>query len=191
VGTEKGKAGSTLSLSSTRRLVVGEKLNFYIVNSGYCDFLREADYRVPYNKDSKQGRPFVGIVFAIKNTDYYAPLTSPRQKHKHMRNSADFLKIKDGKYGAINFNNMIPVVNECLSVVHMKAEKDDTPDKVKYKTLLNNQLTWCNVNKDIILKRAMTLYSLIVKEDGSDKLRARCCDFKLLESKVAEWKQKK
>ena len=40
---------------------------------------------------------------------YFAPLSSPKQKHLKMKNDIDFYKLSNGKLGAINFNNMIPV----------------------------------------------------------------------------------
>lgn len=60
--------------------------NFKIVkvSSKYCDYLRKYDNKVPYNAGSKD-------------------------KHKRMRNTLYLIKIKDGEYGVINFNNMIPV----------------------------------------------------------------------------------
>lgn len=74
-------------------------LSFYTVSSSYCDFLRKTDSCVPYTMDSKSIRPFVGIVFSINGFQYYAPLTSPKKKHLHMKNQVDFLKIKGGAWG--------------------------------------------------------------------------------------------
>ena len=85
--------------------------NFKIVkvSSKYCDYLRKYDNKVPYNAGSKDLRPFVGILFLVENCEYFAPLSSPKDKHKRMKNTLDLIKIKDGEYGVINFNNMIPV----------------------------------------------------------------------------------
>ena len=41
---------------------------------------------------------------------YFAPLSSFKSKHKKMKESVDFIKIKD--YEVININNMIPVPKE-------------------------------------------------------------------------------
>ena len=82
-------------------------LNISIYN--YCDYLRKFDNKVPYNAGKKELRPFIGILFLVNNCEYFAPLSSPKQKHLHMKNNIDFLKIADGKLGVINFNNMIPV----------------------------------------------------------------------------------
>ena len=83
--------------------------SFYMVDAAYCDYLRKSDPCVPYTMERKSIRPFVGIVFSVHNVRYYAPLTSPKSKHLHMKNQIDFLKIKGGEWGAINYNNMIPV----------------------------------------------------------------------------------
>ena len=63
--------------------------SFYTVDTRYCDFLRKTDPLVPYTKDEKAGRPFVGIVFSVNGFHYYAPLTSPKPKHLQMKNQID------------------------------------------------------------------------------------------------------
>lgn len=42
-------------------------INFKIVrvNSNYCDYLRKFDNKVAYNKNEKELRPFLGILFEI------------------------------------------------------------------------------------------------------------------------------
>ena len=84
-------------------------LEIVIVDSDYCDYLRQFDNKVAYNKHKKELRPFIGILFEIDTCKYFAPLSSPKPKHRKMKNMIDFFKIKDGELGAVNFNNMIPV----------------------------------------------------------------------------------
>ena len=86
-----------------------KNLQIIRVNTNYCDYLRKFDSRVAYNMNEKEIRPFVGILFKIEDCEYFAPLSSPKSKHKKMKNTIDFLKIKNGELGAVNFNNMIPV----------------------------------------------------------------------------------
>lgn len=64
-------------------------LNFRIVKVDYkyCDYLRQFDKRVAYNKDRKELRPFVGVLFEINDIEYFAPLTSPKEKHLKMKNT--------------------------------------------------------------------------------------------------------
>ena len=59
--------------------------------------------------DVKEKRPFVGIILKINNINYFAPLSSPKEKHKKMKNNIDFLKINNGRDGVINLNNMIQI----------------------------------------------------------------------------------
>lgn len=68
--------------------------NFKIVrvNSDYCDYLRKFDSKVSYNKGSKKLRPFVGVLFKIDKWEYFAPLSSPKPKHKLMKIDLIFLK---------------------------------------------------------------------------------------------------
>ena len=82
------------------------------VDYKYCDYLREYDERVPYNRGIKDLRPFIGILFEVDGIEYFAPLSSPKEKHKKLKNTIDLVKIDNGRYGVINFNNMIPVTNK-------------------------------------------------------------------------------
>ena len=79
------------------------------VDSHYCNFLRNFDSKVSYNAGFKELRPFIGVLFKINDCEYFAPLSSPKVKHKKLKNTLDMIKIKDGEYGVINFNNIIPV----------------------------------------------------------------------------------
>ena len=131
--------------------------------------------------DEKQKRPFVGIVFSVNGYNYYAPLSSPKPKHLNMKNQLDFLKINGGEWGAINFNNMIPVPIECLTRVEMRITDSDTAAETAYKNLLANQLSWCNSNRERIIKQARKLYAVITEDRAYPELKKRCCDFKQCE----------
>ena len=157
------------------------RLSFYEVTTEYCNYLRKNDHRVPYNMDEKRNRPFVGIVFTIGELKYFAPLSSPKPKHKNMKEQIDFIKIKNGIWGAINLNNMIPVVMDELRKIELHISEEDSEDTINYKKLLANQLTWCNSNREKIVKQASKLYNLINSGNATHNLLNRCCNFKKLE----------
>lgn len=157
------------------------KFSFYQADSNYCDFLRKTDPCVPYTKDEKRKRPFIGIVVKINGFNYYAPLSSPKKKHRTMMEQIDFIKIKNGTYGAININNMIPIHISCLTPIDVVIKSSDDKSTREYKNLLINQLSWCNGRKNApeIKRKATALYKTIVNQRASEKLLKRCCDFKL------------
>lgn len=157
--------------------MMNNRLNFYLVNSRYCDYLREYDKCVPYTMDKKSSRPFVGILLKVNGISYYAPLSSPKPKHLRMKNQVDLLKINNGLYGVINFNNMIPIHKNSVKLIELTATSTDTPEDIKYKTLLSNQLTWCNANKEKILLTAHKLYNMVVSGRTFPSLNSRCCKF--------------
>ena len=165
------------------------RFSFYIVDSGYCDFLRKFDSRIPHTAELKSTRPFIGIVFTLSDFNYYAPLTSPKPKHITMKNQIDFLKINNGIWGAINFNNMIPIPSDKVEKVNMQISQSDTEEIIAYKQLLRNQLSWCNTHIDVIIRRVRKLYELILSGHARPTLANRCCDFKLLEEKCKTYQQ--
>jgi len=97
------------------------KLNY--INDAYISYLRKFDSIVLENKNEK--RPYVGIVCTVNNINYFVPLSSPKNKYLNMKNTKDFHKIGNGKYGIINFNNMIPVNKNDLIKIDIEKERDD------------------------------------------------------------------
>ena len=162
------------------------KLKVVRVDADYCDYLRKYDSKVSYNRNEKELRPFIGILFEIENFEYFAPLSSPKEKHKNMKNMIDFFKIKDGQLGAVNFNNMIPVKPNNYSLIDLTKEALTFPEQ-KYQKLLIEQLNWLNANYKQVKNKSFKLYQLYVSGKLPDNIKSRCCNFKLLEKKCQEY----
>ena len=155
-------------------------MKFYNIKDDYIQFLRNYDSKVAENKN--EHRPYVGVVLEINAKKYYAPFTSPKPKHLQMKNGKDFRKIEQGKLGAINFNNMIPVPGSALIL----KDIDNEPDK-QYRRLLQNQYKAIKADQTAIQETAKNLHDLIFTIDDKlsnyDKqLKSRCCNLVLLES---------
>ena len=163
-------------------------MRFYYINDQYIDFLTQYETKVAANKH--ETRPYVGIVLEINSVKYYAPCTSPKPKHKSMKNMKDFRKIKNGEYGAINFNNMIPVADEALILIDIPHLSD-----VKYRRLLENQYSAICADAVEIKATAQKLRNLIFTKDellsNYDKVvKQRCCNLPLLEGVYRNWRLK-
>ncbi|MCL2814814.1 MAG: type III toxin-antitoxin system ToxN/AbiQ family toxin [Oscillospiraceae bacterium] len=163
-------------------------MELYNVSDFYIDYLRNFEPEVLFNKHEK--RPYVGVVYVINSINYYVPLASPKTKYNNMKNSKDFHKIDGGKYGAINFNKMIPVGDEEL----IKVDINNEPNYA-YKNLLTNQFRELINLKNIIYRKSQGVYDLFTTKEKltpSDiKIKKRCCDFILLEQKMNEYILKK
>jgi len=156
------------------------------VNPEYCNYLIKFDNRVSYNEGAKELRPFVGILFVIDSCEYFAPLASPKPKHKSLKNTLDLIKIENGEFGVINFNNMIPVTKCNYEDYNLDVKSDDIREKFRIE-LLTNQLRWLTSNKKEVLDRANLLYYLYKNNRLPDNVRNRCCNFMLLEEKCNEY----
>ena len=160
-------------------------MRFYHIKDEYIAFLRQYDQRVALNKQQK--RPYIGVVVEVDGMRYYAPLTSPKPKHRRMKNGKDFRKINQGAYGAINFNSMIPVTDSAL----LSFDIEQIPDE-QYRRLLQNQYKAVKADRDAIEKTAEKLHTLVLTEDAllsphDREIKARCCDFALLESVCGDY----
>lgn len=148
-----------------------------IINGKYLNFLFKFDNRVMLNKDKK--RPYIGVIFKIKGLDYYAPLSSPKPKHKKMKNAVDFMRIKGGELGAINFNNMIPVPLCAVEPVNVADAEN-----IQYKMLLINQIQFFDENDTEIINRATKLYKAYRAKKLRKEVVDRCVNFPQLEKKA-------
>ncbi len=162
-------------------------MRFYNIKDDYITFLRGFDTKVAENKH--EARPYLGVVLEINGIHYYAPFTSPKPKHQKMKNGKDFRKINQGIYGAINFNNMIPVVGEALIEIDINNMEDE-----KYKNLLLNQLKYVRADKTQIEKVASELHTLLLTADDELskyelQVKQRCCNIKILEENFLNYKK--
>ena len=165
-----------------------DKLLLVKLDSNYCDYLRKYDKRVPYNYDRKELRPFVGVLFEVNNCMYFAPLSSPKEKHKTMKTTIDFMKIDSGKLGAINFNNMLPVTEK--NIIELDLDKEClTKTEEKYTKMLKEQIFWLNRNESKLYAKSKKLYDNYVNGKLNHNIAIRCCNFTLLEEKCKEYNE--
>ena len=170
-----------------------DKLYFITLTSNYLKYSGIYENKVSL----KANRPFIGIVFKVNNKEYFAPLSSPKEKHKRMKTNIDFFKIDKGNLGIINFNNMIPVINNDLCRNKLDLEmlsKSLNTDDIKYFRLLKNQLEYCEKNKNIILAKAEKIYNIFTKNldklsESQKKMYRRVNNFKVLEHASKEFEK--
>lgn len=115
--------------------------------------MRTFDSKVSYNEGYKELRPFIGALFKVNNCEYFAPLSSPKPKHKVLKNSIDMIRIIEGVYGVINFNNMIPVTKNNYSIIDLSKDNKDNISIYRLE-LLKNQLRWLTRNREEIYKKS-------------------------------------
>lgn len=163
-----------------------KKIKIVKVNSDYCDYLRKYDDKVPYNIGSKELRPFIGILFMVGKCEYFAPLSSPKPKHKLLKNTLDLIKINNGIYGVINFNNMIPVTNNNYEEFDLNAKPKSNSEKFRVE-LMTNQLRWLTTHKKEIYSKSKLLYNLYKYNKLPINVKKRCCNYLLLEEKCRKY----
>ena len=167
-----------------------KKLRIVKVDSLYCDYLRKYDKRVSYNAGTKDLRPFIGVLFMIDKCEYFAPLSSPKPKHKLLKNTLDLIKINNGELGVVNFNNMIPVTNNNYVPFDLNKKPKEKSEKFRME-LLKDQLRWLTANRKEINNKSKLLYNLYKNNKLPKNVRDRCCNFPLLEEKCKEYNKQK
>lgn len=160
-----------------------ENIKFYEVDNKYIDYLLPVAPHLFRNKKLGQQneRKYIGVVLTVNGMDYFAPLSSFKDKHRKMSDSLDFIKIKD--YAVINLNNMFPVKTGLYTYVDISKERNE-----KYKSLLISEYRFIKSIQVKIRKNASALYNHKVNCGNSTPLSKRCNDFKALEKACSEYK---
>lgn len=156
------------------------------VDYKYCDYLRQFYNKVSYNAGTKDLRPFIGVLFMIDKCEYFAPLSSPKPKHSKLKNTLDLIKIENGTYGVVNFNNMIPVMDKNYVIFDLNKKTENRAENFRLE-LLRNQLRWLTANKKEVNTKSKLLYNLYKSNKLPKNVKDRCCNFPLLEEKCREY----
>lgn len=93
----------------------------------------------------------------------FSPLSSPKPKHLKIKNKLDFLRLDEGKLGAINFNNMIPVQDNNILIINLDKKALNESEE-KYRKLLKKQIYWLNRNHEKVFGRAEKLYNNFIND---------------------------
>ena len=176
-------------MKNNKKLKMG-KLNFYIIDDNYIRYLSKFDKHIAYNKNEK--RPYIGVILVVEEHYYFAPLFSPKQKHKTYKDNLTFFKIVNDKtkndLGIIRFSDMIPVPQDCVYLLDIKNKS------YGYKRLLSEQYSYINKpeHKQKIMDKATRIYNIVTgnkKSKVSKFYKVLSCDFKLLEEKCVEYRK--
>lgn len=159
---------------------MNKRLKIFEVKSEYIQYLSNYQKHLFLHTNEKGKRKYIGIVFQINGINFFAPLSSYKTKHIKMKESVDFIKIKD--YAVINLNNMIPVPNSQIVEIDINKEKD-----LSYRYLLQAESREINRQKNRIRKNAEIVYSHKIHNGNLTALAKRTNDFKLLEKLCREY----
>lgn len=172
-------------------------IRIVMVDNDYIEYLNKFDHRVYQSKYLKE-RPYVGALITVNDMEYFAPLSSPKPKHLHMKNSIDFLKIENESFssktkktekkliGVVNFNNMIPLTKNNYKIVDFDQEPKDEKEK-KYLNLLKMDFIFLYNHREEVYQKSYNIYHSYQKGYFNEKMMNRCCNFPLLEEKCLEY----
>ena len=164
-------------------------MNWYIVNKDYVEYLIQIDSKVGYIEYGSRLKLYIGILLEVNEQKYYVPISSFKEKHRHMSNSVDFHKIEDSEtgqiYAVINLNNMIPVPDSQITMLkydEIQKYRAFSNDKarVDYIYLLQKEKAIIDQISSVIDRKASQLY-IKYKQNPKSKLSQRCCNFPELE----------
>ena len=125
-------------------------LSFYEIDGNYINYLRtNGEKRIPRIDYKEHKKFFCGIILTINNINYFAPVSSNKNKMY-----TSFLikeinkKTKEEKVlSSLRFSFMFPCP---MSVLHLK---DFNKEDEKYRILLRKELHYCNSNIEKIKKK--------------------------------------
>lgn len=65
-------------------------MKIYRIREAYVEYLRTKEPQVLKNKN--ESRPYIGTILLISGFTYFVPLSSPKPKHKKMKNTACYCR---------------------------------------------------------------------------------------------------
>ena len=159
-----------------------DNLKLYEIKENYITYLAAYEPHLFRNKkqEQKKGRKYIGVVFQINGLDYFAPLSSFKDKHRLMNEGLDLIKVKD--YAVINLNNMFPVPLSETRYVDIRSEKDP-----HYRAPLLAEYRFIKSIQEKIRKNAQNVYKIKRRDGDQSALAKRCNDFLLLEKACKEY----
>ena len=167
-----------------------KEFELYKVDMKYIRNLHNKDDKVlsVSPQTGKDSRVFIGILIICDKHKYCIPLSSPKKKHRKMRNAIDFSKIEvDGKLlGVLNYNLMIPITEAQLQPIDIVTRKRDRSKIKEYKKLCRKELNWCNEHSEVICNKANVLYQKYISGMFFNG-RERCLDFVKLERECEKY----
>lgn len=148
------------------------ELDFYTIDSSYVAKLQDVQEHVRNNLDRK----YIGVVLELNGIKYYVPLCSPKPKMHNWANKMDVYLLDNGKYGFLDFANMLPVPDRFIYRFSINNVTD-----LKYKSLLQRQKRIISnlQESEIIFKKANKVWKRKIRE--KEKFNY-CLDFKKMES---------
>lgn len=169
------------------------EFKLYKVDMKYIRNLHKIDDKVlsVSPQAGKDNRVFVGIVVICGIHKYCIPLSSPKEKHKRMKNSMDFSKIEvNGRLlGVLNFNLMIPIEEEQLQLIDLTIHKRDRENIKIYKDLCKQELAWCQEHNELICNKTNVLYKKYISDEAFSG-KERCLNFSKLEAECEKFNLK-
>ena len=147
------------------------------VSEEYMSLLQKRDREVKDTLEDKKTRPYIGILFTIDKRNYFAPLTTRKEKHETMKDNDDINILRNRNnecIGAIDFAKMIPVPESQVEKINFAKRKKTHPKS--FNTLLN-QLYVLNKMKPLLIEKAETLYQKYIDKTLSRNIRNRCVNF--------------
>ncbi|MCL2416048.1 MAG: type III toxin-antitoxin system ToxN/AbiQ family toxin [Defluviitaleaceae bacterium] len=173
------------------------KIVFKEVDEKFLKWLRSNhESRIPYTDyGSDAYKPFFGVLFEIGEMVYITQISSPKPRHRALKDLPDFHRIYNPKsnelIGVVNLNFMFPIHKSLIydllyEDIHTYRSFSNEKEKSKYIDLMQIQLK--EINKLPVAKNAKIIYDLKYYKP-KHPVSKRCFDFKKLESACAEYTQ--
>jgi hypothetical protein len=169
-----------------------QELTLVYIDDRYTDFLQEnGDTRVSKNINNTYQRPYLGVLFELEGFKYFAPLTTSSKGKKLKDNPKDenitFYPIAECKYGGINLNNMIPLVEGVSREIDLEINNKDFQREINKKVQLLNIKRALKYEGGYLIAKAVNLYSLKTTGKLYSNYDQVTCDFKALEIAAAQY----
>lgn len=154
-------------------------IEFYKVDTNYTAYLQQYDRQIPNISYHTNNKFVCGIVLHINGFNYYAPISSKKDKQQ----TNCLITDHNGRVlSSIKFSFMFPA-----NLNHLKQMDFNNimKNNVNYYNLLLKEYQFCKSHEQDILEKARKVYRIGC--NPHHPLNKVCCNFKLLEQKYLDY----
>lgn len=151
-------------------------MDFFYVDSQYIQYLQTIDSKIPNLSYRTRNKFVCGVVFDINGKQYFSPLSS---FNKAQRTNFLILDNDGTPISSLRLSFMMPLPSSALTRLVIANETD-----IKYRRLLNKELSYIQKHEKDIKKKAKKVYE--IGTNPNHVLAKNCCDFKKLETEATQ-----
>ena len=124
-------------------------MKWYAVKKEYIDYLKKWDKKIPNVDYGNRMKCFIGVIFIKNDIEYFAPLTSFKEKFISMKNDIDFIVVNFANGDMVGHTGVFDAAVKAVEAVdHELGLILEVAKEKNYNIILTSDHGNCEMMKD-------------------------------------------